>query len=47
MVIKFLDSSDIYTTYLSTKLLHHYLRLYIVEKQVEPMSYHLKLPLVL
>ena len=39
----FLDFSDIYTTYLSTKLSHYYLRSYIVKKQVGPMLYCLKL----
>ena len=34
----FLDFFDIYTTYFSTKLLYCYLRPYIVEKQVRPMS---------
>lgn len=40
----FLDSSDIYMTCLSAKLLHYYLRPYMVEKQVRSMWYHLKLP---
>jgi len=38
-----LDSLNIYTTYLSAKLSYYHLRPYIVEKQVEPMSYYLKL----
>ena len=37
-------SSDIYTICSSTKLLHHCLRSYIVEKQVGPMFYHVKAP---
>ena len=43
----FLDSLDIYTMYSSTKLLHCHLGSYIIEKQVEPILYYFKLPLVL
>jgi len=39
----FLDFLDIYTMHSSTKLLHCQLRPYVVEKQVEPMLYCLKL----
>ena len=40
----FLDASNIKTTCLSLKLLHHCLGPFIVECQVEPSTYHLKLP---
>lgn len=43
----FLDSLDIHTIYSSTKLSHYYLKPYMVEKQVEPISYYLKLPSIL
>lgn len=39
----FLDLSDIYITYSSTKLSHCYLRPYIIEKQVGFISYYFKL----
>ena len=43
----FLDFSDIYTMYSSTKLLYCHLELYIVERWVEPISYCLKLSHIL
>ena len=43
----FLDFSDIYTIYPSTKLLYGYFKPYIVEKQVEPIQYCIKLLFVL
>jgi len=43
----FLNTTDIHTTYLFTKLYHYYLGSYIVEKRVGPMLYYLKLLLVL
>ena len=43
----FLDSSDIHTTHPSTKLSHCHLEPYIVKKWVRPISYYLKLSLVL
>lgn len=39
----FLDFLDIQTTCLSAKLLHYCFGLYVVEKWVGPMLYHLKL----
>lgn len=43
----FLDFLDIHITCSSVKLSHHCLRPCIVEKQVELISYHLKLPPIL
>lgn len=43
----FLDLLYIYTTSLSSKLLHCYLESYMIEKQVGPMLYHLKLSPIL
>ena len=40
----FLDTTNIKTTHLSPKLLYCCLGLFIVEQQVEPLVYHLKLP---
>jgi len=40
----FLDASDIWTTRPSQKLSHQRLGPFIVERQIGPMAYHLKLP---
>jgi len=40
----FLDASDIRTTCSSQKLLHQWLGPFVVERQIGPMAYCLKLP---
>jgi len=40
----FLDVSDIWTTHPSQKLSHRWLGPFVVEQQIGPMAYHLKLP---
>jgi len=40
----FLDTSDIWTTHPSQKLSHQRLGLFVVERRIGPMAYHLKLP---
>jgi len=40
----FLDTSDIQTTRPSQKLLHQRLGPFVVERQIGPMAYHLRLP---
>ena len=40
----FLDISDIWTTHPSQKLLHQWLGPFVVERQIGPMAYRLKLP---
>ena len=40
----FLDTSDIQTTHPSQKLLHQQLGPFVVEQQIGPMAYYLKLP---
>ena len=40
----FLDVSEIWTTRPSQKLLHRQLGPFVVERQIRPMAYHLKLP---
>jgi len=40
----FLDASDIQTTHPSQKLSHQWLGPFVVEQQIGPMAYRLKLP---